>query len=95
MDYTADYTESELLAHGKMRVLRMARNQHARRFREAIEGMHSELLHAIRGLDTESVHRPLNTVKLRKLYRAARQAEQHMLAIDEQRHFVGKEESST
>lgn len=90
MDYTSDYSEEALLMHGKMRVLRMARNQHAKRFRESVEGMHSELLGAIRGLDTESVHKPLNTIKFRKLYRAARQAEQHILAIDEQRHQLSQ-----
>lgn len=94
MDYLASYTEAELLAHGRMRVLRIERNKHARLFRESVEALHSELLRAVRGLDTESVHKPLDAARIRRLYRMARRAEGHMLAIDELRGVYGATEQA-
>jgi hypothetical protein len=91
MDYTAAYSQEELLAHGRMRVLRIERNLHAKRFREAAESLHSELLGAIRGLDTNSVHKPLDNKRIRKLYRSLRDSERHLLAIDKQRAEVGND----
>ena len=87
-EFTGDLTPEELMLHGRLRVLGIQRRTQAEAFRKAVEGLHTDLLAALRGLDHNAYHKAVDTRRFRGMYAAMRRAEYNLQSIDSHRHAI-------